>query len=100
MNTGSRDVERNTGSRDVERNTGSEAKFPPAYVALLCFPLLAGPMYNLFSYFSIIPHEAAVGCFAIAAHNAAVSDFCKGIVTSMVNSVASSAELAPRRPVG
>ena len=38
--------------------------------------------------------------FATAAHNSAVSDFCKGIITGMVNSVASSAAPAPRRPIG
>ena len=38
--------------------------------------------------------------FAAAAHDAALSDFCKGIVMGMVNSVASSAEPAPRRPIG
>ena len=83
----------------VENNTSSGAKISPACVALLCFPLLPGPMYSL-TDFSVIPHEAAVERFAAVAHDAALSDFCKGIVMGMVNSVASCAELAPRRPIG
>ena len=57
-----------------------------AFVALLCFPLLPVPMYSLHTYFNVIPHEAAVERFAAAAHDATLSDFCKGIVMGMVNS--------------
>ena len=52
-------------------------------------------MFSLSTYFSIIPHEVAVLCYAAAAEDAVVSECCKAIITGMVNSVASSAELTP-----
>ena len=60
----------------------------------------ADTMLSLQSFFQVIPHETAVARFAAAGERAEISDFCRGIVLGMVQSVEVPAAPAPRRPVG